>query len=82
MKKYLFFVAILFLWSCKKDTENTRPTTQDLTESVYTSVTIQPDSLYQAYASVAGILDQNLVEEGDLVTKGQALSQIINNTPV
>ncbi|SFJ33026.1 efflux RND transporter periplasmic adaptor subunit [Olleya namhaensis] len=82
MKKYLFFVAILFLWSCKKDTEKTRPTTQDLTEFVYTSVTIQPDSLYQAYASVAGILDQNLVEEGDLVTKGQALSQIINNTPV
>ena len=82
MRKYLFLVTVLFFWSCKKDAEKTRPKTQDLTQSVYTSVTIQPDSLYQAYAVVAGILDQNLIEEGDLVNKGDAISQIINNTPV
>ncbi len=54
---------------------------RDLTESVYSSVTIQPDSLYQVYAIVAGILDKNLVEEGDMVSKNQPIIQIINNTP-
>ena len=52
-----------------------------MTESVYASVTIQPDSLYQVYATVSGILDANLVEEGDLVSARDHLFQIINNTP-
>ncbi|QXP58345.1 efflux RND transporter periplasmic adaptor subunit [Olleya sp. HaHaR_3_96] len=81
--KYLIGLSCFVLfYSCSNTQEKIRPTIQDLTQSVYTSVTIQPDSLYQAYAVVAGILDQNLIEEGDLVTKGQAISQIINNTPV
>ncbi|AUC77814.1 efflux RND transporter periplasmic adaptor subunit [Olleya sp. Bg11-27] len=81
--KYLIGLSCFVLFcSCSNTQEKIRPTIQDLTQSVYTSVTIQPDSLYQAYAVVAGILDQNLIEEGDLVTKGQAISQIINNTPV
>lgn len=67
--------------SCSKSTDKIQPRAQDLTESVYASVTIQPDSLYEAYAIVSGILDDNLVEEGDLVEKGQVLIQIINNAP-
>lgn len=54
---------------------------RSLTESVYTSVTIQPDSLYQSYAIVSGILDKNLVEEGDAILKGDPIIQIINSTP-
>ena len=67
--------------SCSKSSDKIQPRAQDLTESVYASVTIQPDSLYEAYAIVSGILDDNLVEEGDLVEKGQVLIQIINNAP-
>ena len=52
-----------------------------ITESVYSSVTIQPDSLYQAYAVVSGILEDNLVEEGDTVVIGTPIAQIINNAP-
>src|SRR5690606_4965999 len=54
------------------------PEYKTLTESVYASVTIQPDSLYQAYATVSGILDKNFAEEGDKVSKHQAILQIIN----
>ncbi|MFD2724664.1 efflux RND transporter periplasmic adaptor subunit [Hyunsoonleella rubra] len=54
---------------------------RNLTESVYSSVTIQPDSLYQVYAIVAGILDENLVEEDDLVKKDERLIHILNNAP-
>lgn len=71
----------LFILSCSEKQDKILPTQGPLTESVYSSVTIQPDSLYQAYAIVSGILDQNFVEEGDVVLKDEALLQIINNTP-
>ncbi|WP_055444503.1 efflux RND transporter periplasmic adaptor subunit [Lacinutrix himadriensis] len=81
--RYLIATAILFFCiSCSKKEDKILPTEQDLTESVYTSVTIQPDSLYQAYAIVSGILDKNMVEEGDIIIKNQAIVQIINNTPI
>ena len=57
------------------------PSKTKLIESVYASVTVQPDSLYQVHAAVAGILDENLVEEGDTINKGAPLFQIINTTP-
>ena len=77
------FIAIiaLALLGCSNDDGKILPQNTKITESVYASVTIQPDSLYQAYAIVAGILDKNLVEEGDVVEKGQPIVQIINNTP-
>src|SRR5680860_2001 len=75
-------ILIFFaLFSCKKEDEKILPSKTDITESVYSSVTIQPDSLYQVFAAVSGILDKNLVEEGDLVKKGDPLLQIINNSP-
>lgn len=72
---------MLFFFSCKRGENRLLPAQMNLTESVYSSVTIQPDSLYQAYAIVAGILDENLVEEGDVVRKNTPLIQIINNSP-
>ncbi|TBN04332.1 HlyD family efflux transporter periplasmic adaptor subunit [Hyunsoonleella flava] len=79
----LFGTVILFLivFSCSNPKGKIRPVERDLTESVYSSVTIQPDSLYQSYAIVSGILDMNLVEEGDAVSVGDPILQIINNTP-
>jgi len=81
MKKKVFYFSILLILSCTDDNNKILPITQNLIESVYSSVVVQPDSLYQSYAIVAGILDNNLVEEGDLVSKGQPLIQIINSTP-
>ncbi|WP_224491433.1 efflux RND transporter periplasmic adaptor subunit [Robertkochia flava] len=77
---YIFIIVLLF--SCKNKSEGIYPDSGPLTESVYATVTIKPDSLYEVYAAVAGILQQNLVKEGDTVTKGQPLFQIVNNTPV
>ncbi|GAA4273389.1 efflux RND transporter periplasmic adaptor subunit [Aquimarina gracilis] len=71
----------IFFTSCSTTQEKILPTVTNITESVYSSVTIQPDSLYQAYASVSGILDKNLVEEGDIVKKETPLIQVINSNP-
>ncbi|ULC57886.1 HlyD family efflux transporter periplasmic adaptor subunit [Flaviramulus sp. BrNp1-15] len=81
MKIIQLISVLLLMVSCSKKTNKIYPEKRNLTESVYTSVTIQPDSLYQVYAIVAGILDKNLVEEGDIVSKDDALIQVVNNTP-
>ena len=82
MKTIYLTIVVLFFISCSNQQEKILPESKDLTESVYTSIIIQPDSLYQVYAIVAGILDANLVEEGSLVSKNEGLLQIINNTPL
>jgi multidrug efflux pump subunit AcrA (membrane-fusion protein) len=81
MKIIVNLVILSLFLACSRRQGQTLPVEQNLTESVYASVTIQPDSLYQAYSIVPGILDKNLVEEGDLVLKNQALLQIVNSTP-
>ena len=82
MKNFsLLFFSILFTMSCGNEEDKIHPTKQQLTEAVYSSVTIQPDSLYQVFSIATGILEDNLVEEGDLVLKGDAILQIDNNAP-
>lgn len=81
ISSFFLYAFISCLLSCGSGDNKIKPELRTITESVYSSVTIQPDSLYQAYAVVSGILEQNLVEEGDSVTKGTAVAQIINNAP-
>lgn len=82
MKIWCYFsVLLIILLSCANNQEKVLPKERTLIEAVYSSATIQPDSLYQVNAIVSGILDANLVEEGDLVSKNDQLFQIINNTP-
>ena len=81
IQKIILVLLVMICFSCSDKQEKINPIKRDLTESVYSSVTIQPDSLYQVYSIVAGILDKNLVEEGDLVSKDKPIIQIINNTP-
>ncbi len=81
MRLIYFITVFICCLSCTENSERLQPLEQDLTESVYASVTIQPDNIYEVYAIVSGILDTNLVEEGDFVIKDQSLIQIINNTP-
>lgn len=81
MKSLSVTILVFIIFSCSNDKDKILPTERLLTESVYSSVTIQPDSLYQAYAIVSGILDKNFVEEGDTVLKDEAIIQIINQAP-
>jgi len=81
MKLYSVLLIFLILESCGKKQDKILPEERTLIEAVYSSAIIQPDSLYQVYAIVSGILDTNLVEEGDLVSKDDHLLQIINSTP-
>ena len=74
-------IPILVPVACSDSEEPIYPEYRQLTASVYTSVTVQPDSLYQVYAAVGGILDEWLVEEGDTLKKGDGVVRIVNNQP-
>jgi multidrug efflux pump subunit AcrA (membrane-fusion protein) len=74
-------LALSYVFSCSVKPEKILPVKRELTQSVYSSLTIQPDSLYQAHAIVAGILERNLVDEGEIVSLNAPLIQIINQTP-
>jgi HlyD family secretion protein len=81
MKLLRVLLISLVLQSCTENKDKILPVERSLTESVYASVTVQPDSLYQAFATVSGILDKNMVQEGDIILEGQSLLQITNNAP-
>jgi len=77
----LILLSFWLMVACTSKQEKLLPEKTTITESVYASAIIQPDSLYQAYASVSGILDENRVDEGDSVQEGDVILQVINTTP-
>jgi HlyD family secretion protein len=80
---YLFVLALLVVISssCNNGQETIKPEYSEITESVYSSATVQPDSMYAVYSAVVGILEDNLVKEGEKVKIGQGLAKIVNSTP-
>ncbi len=74
-------IFIFCLVSCSPNEEKILPIKKTITSSVYSSVVIQPDSLYKVFANVNGILEKNLVAENALVEKGSPIVQIINTSP-
>ena len=81
MKNCLFLIVLLFAFGCDREDDSIFPETMSLTELVYSSATVQPDSLYDAFSSVSGIIEEIKVEEGQKVNNGQELVQIINSAP-
>jgi multidrug efflux pump subunit AcrA (membrane-fusion protein) len=81
MRKFLILIGfVLLATACEKE-ESISPKRITMIESIYSSATIQPDSLYQVYAVISGILEKKWIDEGDLVSKNQALFQVTNNAP-
>lgn len=81
MKKIVYLILVVGALACNSKEEKIKPKITNLTESVYSSVTLQPDSLYEVYAAVNGILDHFFVAEGEEVKIGSAIAQIINTMP-
>lgn len=71
----------MLVWACSGTGEGVTPHVTKITESVYASAEVQPDSLYQAYAVVSGIVDEVMVNEGKEVKEGDPLVRIISEAP-
>lgn len=80
--KINLLLSILFVvTACDKTDHSIKAEFKDITESVYSSVTVQPDSAYDVFSSISGIIEKVYVTEGDSVKPGSPLFQIRNNAP-
>lgn len=79
-KLFISYLAVLLLFSCTKKTEKTNPTEEKITESVYASGVIKSNNQYQVFSSVNGLVKEVLVEEGDIVKKGDAIMRLSDVT--
>ncbi|MBR9860286.1 HlyD family efflux transporter periplasmic adaptor subunit [bacterium] len=76
----LVFINLYFLSSCKNIGDEVKPERKTITESVYSSVTVSPDSSYEVYSTTSGYLKNILVSEGDTVNRNSALFTIKNES--
>ncbi len=76
MKWIYLSVFIISLSACKDKSETTYPTEGPISESVYASGIVKSQDQYQAFASVSGIVEQILVQEGDRVNIGDPILTI------
>lgn len=70
--------GLLLPIACKEKTENTRPSLEKITESVYASGVIKSKNQYQVFSTVNGLIQKIWVREGDLVKAGDPLFTIEN----
>ncbi|MBL7810645.1 MAG: efflux RND transporter periplasmic adaptor subunit [Bacteroidetes bacterium] len=75
------FAVILLLPGCSSKKNTISPEFTDIVESVYASATIAAADQYMVIAPVTGLLEANLVQEGDSVTAGQVIARIDNTNP-
>jgi HlyD family secretion protein len=75
---YFSFSAALFLYSCGKKTEETKPIKKDVTETVFASGVLEAKNTYNLTAQTDGYLVSINFKEGDVVQKGAALAVIDN----
>lgn len=81
MVKYFLLLFPFLIGACKDKRETTKVTRNQLVEAVYSSVTVEPQDVYQINSSVSGYIDKLFVDEGDLINQGDLLCIISNKTP-
>lgn len=79
MTKRLLLISSLFLFSCGKKAETMKPTVAPISESIYASGLVKSQNQYQAFATVNGIIQDILLQEGDSVKKGMPILTIVND---
>jgi multidrug efflux pump subunit AcrA (membrane-fusion protein) len=80
----IWMLALSTLCACQNGikTQQTKATHKDITESVYASINVKPETVYFPQPKKSGIIEKIFVSEGDLVTEGQILFQISSSTEV
>jgi HlyD family secretion protein len=78
--KLTCIILSTIFFSCKSNQEKTKPTTENITESVYAAGIIKTKNQYQVFSTVNGLIRQILVTEGDIVKKGDPLMKVLNET--
>lgn len=70
---YLFFSISLFFLGCDNNGKITTPQVKPLVEAVYASGYVVAEGEYEVYAQTEGYLVDKMVDDGDVVKKGDPL---------
>src|SRR5690242_15050284 len=73
MKQKTAFVLLLILAACNGNNGFVTPQSKPLIEAVYASGFVVAQNEYQVFSQVDGYLATKLVEDGDMVKKGDPL---------
>ena len=76
VQPYIFFLLLCLSCTPQTQQDNIKPFVTDITESVYASVFIKPETSYFPQPTRPGVIKHIWVEEGELVQKGQPLFQL------
>lgn len=76
----LIALGFLLLAACDSGPESVTPEVRSITESVYASATVRPVDAYEAFAAAPGIVQEVLVDEGDVVGRDDVLLRIENTS--
>lgn len=68
-------VSTLFI-SCSDERQHAKVTKSDITESIYSSVTLEPEFLYSVYSELPGKIIQFKKETGDSISFGDIICTI------
>lgn len=78
-KPYCLLLFSLLFWGCAKDkSKETHPEIATITEAVYASGTLVPESEYKVMSASDGIISSVRVKAGDLVQAGTLLFSLSN----
>ncbi|MGL4630385.1 MAG: efflux RND transporter periplasmic adaptor subunit [Leadbetterella sp.] len=78
MKKYLIAPIVLFMASCGKQTQETKPIRKDVIETVFASGILEAKNTYTLKAQADGYLTAVNFEEGNFVQAGAILANVDN----
>jgi HlyD family secretion protein len=73
-------LLVLLFSSCGDKQENTKPIQETITELVYASGIVKSKNQYKVFSLANGLIDRLLVNEGDVVKKGDGIIRLINTT--
>ena len=81
INRALFILLLIYTFlGCGKKQEKIQPTVEPITESVYASGVIKSKNQYQVYSTVNGLLNEIMVNEGDVVKKDQPILRLLNES--
>lgn len=66
-------ISLFSVTSCSEERESIEVKRNDIVESVYSSITVEPINMYKVNSLITGFIEEIPLEEGDTVLPGQTL---------
>ena len=69
-------LLLLGITGCRKEEKGIKPQYRQVTEAIYSTVTVQPRNSYKIFSKIPGIIEYIYVKEGDTVKEGDLIVKL------